>query len=322
MNHNPHIQATPRQHIISTITEYFVICLTLAPFAMMVNWVFVPSNIVGGGLTGICTIIYYATQGWFESLFHSTGGAVPIWLSSLFLNAMLLAIAVKVLGWSFCLRTIYGVAVLSFWYWLIPIRHTSLIEDPLMACVFGGVAFGCCLGMVMIHNGSTGGTDIVALLVSHKYDISIGKVMILCDILIILSAYFLPVPDGMVSGDVTVLDYKLRRILYGVCLTVSYSVTIDWLVARNRQSVQFMIYSRHHADIATAINTTVNRGVTVLDGTGWYSKQPMKVVTVLASKHESQAILSIVQSIDSNAFVSYANVNGVFGAGFDIIKSK
>ena len=309
MRTNPHIATTPRQHLLQTVTEYLLIFLALGPFALMVNWVFVPSNIVGGGLTGICTIIYFATP-------------IPIWISSLVINTILLGIAIRVLGWSFCLRTVYGVACLTFWYWLIPIRETSLIEEPLMACIVGGLAFGVFLGLVMINNGSSGGTDIIALLVSRKRDISIGRVMIICDVIIILSGYFLPIPEGVLSSGVPELDYKLRRILYGIGLTISYSASVDWVVARNRQSVQFMIFSLRYADIATAINTTVNRGVTILDGTGWYSKQSMKVVTVLAARQESHEILRIIKDIDPNAFVSCANVSGVFGAGFDPIKTK
>lgn len=286
----------------------------------MVNWVFVPHNVVGGGLTGICSIIYYATQGLFPSVFPNYGGALPIWLSTLVINIILLTIAAFTVGWRFCVRTVFGVFALAFWYRVIPIREVPFIEEPLLASLVGGAFFGICLGIVMLNNGSSGGTDIIAMIVNNYRDISLGKVMVFCDIVIILSSYFLPVPDALADRVTDVTDFKLKRILYGLSMTVAYTAALDWFMSRQRQSVQFFIFSAKSAEIATAINTTVNRGVTILDGKGWYSKQPMMVVTVLARKHERPLILKLIKSIDPNAFVSYANVSGVFGQGFDKIK--
>ena len=146
--------------------------------------------------------------------------------------------------------------------------------------------------------------------------------MLACDILVIASAFFLPLPESMLQegGNVTML--KIKRVMYGVCMTISYTAAVDWLMARLHRSVHFLIYSAKYDEIATAINTTVNRGVTVLDGTGWYSKQPVKVISVLVRKPESSLVLSIVHEIDPNALVSIADVGGVFGSGFDKIKAK
>ena len=317
---NPHFVPTPRQHKLELTREYILIFLALCPFALMVNWVFVPHNVVGGGLTGICSIIYYATQGLFPSVFPNYGGALPIWLSTLVINIILLTIAAFTVGWRFCVRTVFGVFALAFWYRVIPIREVPFIEEPLLASLVGGAFFGICLGIVMLNNGSSGGTDIIAMIVNNYRDISLGKVMVFCDIVIILSSYFLPVPDALADRVTDVTDFKLKRILYGLSMTVAYTAALDWFMSRQRQSVQFFIFSAKSAEIATAINTTVNRGVTILDGKGWYSKQPMMVVTVLARKHERPLILKLIKSIDPNAFVSYANVSGVFGQGFDKIK--
>ncbi len=305
-----------------TIREYVFIVLALFPFALMVNWIFVPQNVVGGGLTGICSIIFYATQGLFPTLFPEYGGAIPIWLSSLTINAVLLVVAIITVGWKFCIRTIVGVVALAFWYRVIPLRETPLIEDPVSACLVGGVVFGMSLGIVMLNNGSSGGTDILAMIINKYKDVSLGRVMVLCDAIIIASSYFLPVPENFYTPGMDVADFKIKRILYGLCMTVSYTAAVDWIISRLRQSVQFFIFSAKYDEIATAINQTVQRGVTVLDGTGWYSQQPIRVVTVLARKHESQLILHIIKKIDPNAFVSQANVSGVFGKGFDAIKVK
>ena len=319
---NPHMQYNSRQHTWTVIREYFVIFLALCPFALMVNWIFVPHNVVGGGLTGICSIIYYATQGLFPSAFPNYGGALPIWLTSLTINIILLVIAALTVGWKFCVRTVFGVFMLAFWYRVIPIRQEAIIDDPLLACIVGGVLFGVSLGFVMLNNGSSGGTDIIAMVINNYRDISLGKVMVACDVVIILSSYFLPVPESLQASITSVSDFKIRRILCGLSMTVCYTAALDWVMGRMRQSVQFFIFSSKSAEIATAINATVNRGVTVLEGKGWYSKKPMEVVTVLAKRHEGQLILHIIKSIDPNAFVSYANVSGVFGQGFDKIKTK
>ena len=307
---------------IKTAAEYIAILLAMFPMAMIVNWIILPHSIVSGGLTGICAIIYYATQGVFPEMFASYGGSIPVWLTTLVINILLLAIAYFTVDWRFCVRTLFGTMTLAMWYRVIPIRETPLIDDPVSACIVGGIAFGVALGVVMANNGSSGGTDIVAKIVHHYRDISLGRVMIICDLIIIASSYMLPLPEHFIHEGVTaqeISDFRTRRVLYGLCMTVSYTLSVDTMMTHLRRSVQFFIYSAHYAEIATAINQTVNRGVTILDGMGWYSKQPVRVVTVLARRHEAQQILRLVREIDPNAFVSQANVSGVFGKGFEAI---
>ena len=305
---------------VKTAVEYVAIFLAMFPMALIVNWIILPHNIVSGGLTGICAIIYYATSGLFPETFALYGGSIPVWLTSLTFNLILLTIAYFTVDWRFCVRTLFGTLTLALWYRVIPIRATPLIEDPVAACIVGGLAFGVALGIVMANNGSSGGTDIVAKVVHHYRDISLGSVMVICDLVIIASSYMLPVPEQFLADGMSaqqIADFKTRRILYGLCMTVSYTLSVDTMMNHLRQSVQFFIYSSHYAEIATAINQTVNRGVTLLDGMGWYSKQPMHVVSVLARRHEAAQIMRIVHDIDPNAFVSQANVSGVFGKGFD-----
>lgn len=316
---NPHKKET--SITFRTMFQYLAIIFGIFPMALMVNWVLLPHAFVGGGLTGICSIIYYLTGGMFPSLFPEYGGAIPVWLTTFVFNAILLLIAGFTVGWRFCIRTMVGVTAITFWYRMIPILPEPIIADPWLGAIVGGFVFGLSLGIVIACNGSSGGTDIVAMIVNHYYNVSVGNIMMLCDIVIILSAFFLPVPERMLETGVSPTILQIKRVLCGLCMTVSYTMAVDWLMGRLRQSVQFLIYSSRYAEIATAINTTVNRGVTVLDGTGWYSKQPVKVVSVLVRKPESSLVLSIVHEIDPNAFVSQANVAGVFGAGFDTIKS-
>ncbi|MCQ2310956.1 MAG: YitT family protein [Paludibacteraceae bacterium] len=317
---DPHGIITPGRYRMEVAMEYLGIFIALCPLAIMVNWIFIPHATVGGGLTGICSMIYYATRGMFPELFAQYGGAIPIWLTTLVINTVLLVIAGFTVGWKFCIRTIFGAFTLALWYRLIPIRETPIIDDPLLGCIVGGVLFGISLGLVLFCNGSSGGTDIIAMIVHHYRDISLGKVMIICDVLIILSAWFLPLPEGIDLEGQTIADYKFRRIMCGISMTVAYTASVDWFMSRIRQSVQFFIFSHKHDEIAEAISTTVHRGITLLDGKGWYSGEAITVVTVLARKHESGTILSLIQKIDPDAFVSCSNANGVFGSGFDKIK--
>lgn len=317
---NPH--NAPHTSRARAIIEYLIIIIGIAPMALMVNWVLLPHAFVGGGLTGICSTIYYVTGGLFPSLFPEYGGAIPVWLTTFVFNAILLLIAGFTVGWRFTIRTMVGVAAITFWYRVIPILPEPIIADPWLGAIIGGFVFGLSLGCVLAANGSSGGTDIVAMIVNHYRNISLGNIMLLCDILIIASAFFLPLPEAMLEegGDPTYLHIK--RVLYGVTMTFAYTIAVDWIMSRLHRSVHFLIYSSKYDEIATAINTTVNRGVTVLDGTGWYSQKPMKVISVLVRKPESSLVFQLIHEIDPNALVSIADVRGVFGSGFDKIKAK
>lgn len=318
---NPHNMAQHESRV-RTVFEYFMIIFGIFPMALMVNWVLLPHAFVGGGLTGICSAIYYVTGGLFPSIFPEYGGAIPVWLTTFVFNAILLLIAGLTVGWRFCIRTMVGVAAITFWYRIIPILPQPIISDPWLGAIIGGFVFGLSLGCVLAANGSSGGTDIVAMIVNHYRNISLGNIMLACDIVIILSAFFLPLPESMLKEGGNPTYLQIKRVLYGVAMTISYTVAVDWIMARFNRSVHFLIYSAKYDEIATAINTTVNRGVTVLDGTGWYSKQPVKVISVLVRKPESSLVFSLIHQIDPNALVSIADVGGVFGSGFDKIKAK
>ena len=317
---NPH--TAPHQSRARAIFEYLVIILGIAPMALMVNWVLLPHAFVGGGLTGICSAIYYVTGGLFPTLFPEYGGAIPVWLTTFVFNTILLLIAGLTVGWRFTIRTMVGVMAITFWYRVIPILPEPIIADPWLGAIIGGFVFGLSLGCVLAANGSSGGTDIVAMIVNHYRNISLGNIMLVCDVLIIASAFFLPLPASMRVEGTNPTYLQIKRVLYGVAMTISYTVAVDWLMARVHQSVHFLIYSSKYEELATAINTTVNRGVTVLDGTGWYSKKPVKVISVLVRKPESSLVFRIVHEIDPDALVSIADVRGVFGSGFDKMKTK
>lgn len=317
---NPH--NAPHESRMRTVFEYLVIIFGIFPMALMVNWVLLPHAFVGGGLTGICSAIYYLTGGCFPSLFPEYGGAIPVWLTTFVFNAVLLLIAGLTVGWRFCIRTMVGVGAITFWYRVIPILPEPIIEDPWLGAIIGGFVFGLSLGCVLSVNGSSGGTDIVAMIVNHYHNISLGNIMLACDIIIIASAFFLPLPASMLNEGGNPTYLHIKRVLYGVAMTISYTLAVDWIMSRIHRSVHFLIYSSKYAEIASAINTTVNRGVTVLDGTGWYSQKPVKVISVLVRKPESSLVFSLIHQIDPEALVSIADVGGVFGSGFDKMKPK
>jgi len=276
------------------------ISLFLVPYAVSLNQLMIPHNIVGGGLTGVCEIIYFATN-----------TAVPIWAATLTLNGLLLVVAVLTIGWRFCVRTIWGVASLAMWFKLVPIADEPILHDPFMSCVVAGLLCGASLGLVYLNNGSSGGTDIVAMIVNKYRRVSMGRALFFCDLIIISSAWFLP--------NITTVE----PILMGLCFTFMCMIAVDAVMNKARQSVQFTIFSMRHADeIADAINREAHRGVTLLNGVGWYSKKPINVLTVLARKHESKQIFDIIKTIDPNAFVSQTVTEGVFGKGFDTVLNK
>jgi uncharacterized membrane-anchored protein YitT (DUF2179 family) len=185
-----------------------------------------------------------------------------------------------------------------------------------MAVILGGLFMGCFLGVVFLNNGSTGGVDIVAMIVNKYKHLPMGRVLMACDIVIILCAYFLPEIKELPFGQ------GLEKILFGLCYTFMAGTAVDWVLNRTRQSVQFFIFSTKYEEIAEAIMTQVPRGVTLMEAQGGYSKEPIKVVTTIARQHESATIFRLVNAIDPNAFVSQSQVRGVFGQGFESIKER
>ena len=177
-----------------------------------------------------------------------------------------------------------------------------------MACIIGAGILGVGMGLVFINNGSTGGTDIIAWIINKYKDVTLGRLIMYLDIIIISSCYF--------------VFHDWKRVLFGFTVLFILSFVIDYVVNSARQSVQFLIFSRKYEEIAEGINQQIKRGVTLLNGTGWYSKQDVKVVVVLAKKSQSLDIFRLVKDIDPDAFISQSNVVGVYGEGFDKLKVK
>lgn len=282
-----------------TIREYILITFGLLMYAFAWKGFLLPHQITGGGVTGIGAIVYYAT-------------GIPIFLTYFSINLILLIAALKIVGFKFSVRTIYGVIAITLFFAVIPQAKTGTFvapNDNFMACVLGGLISGTGLGIVFLNNGSSGGTDIIAKIVNKYRNITLGRVLLYCDVLIICSSYFFPFGS-------------LEKVVYGLTNMAIANLSIDMVINGVRQSVQFFIFSKEYDKIATRINEEIHRGATILEGTGWYSKQPVKVVTVIARKNESQKIFRIVKEVDPDAFVSQSSVIAVYGKGFDVMKTK
>ena len=226
------------------------------------------------------------------------------------LNLMLLAIAYRVVGKKFVLGTIFGATMISVWVGIFQplFEGVRITDEPFMNIVIGGILAGIGVGVAFTHNGSSGGTDIVAAMVSKHTNVSVGRTMLYTDFFIISSSYF--------------IFHKLDLVVYGFIVLALTSYTADMIINTNRQAVQFTIFSKKWQEIATAINNEAKRGCTVLTGMGWYSKQEVKVLLVMCRKIEAVTISRIIKSIDPLAFTTQANVNGVYGKGFDDLKVK
>lgn len=281
------------------VKEYVFIAFGLLMYAGAWKAFLLPHQITGGGVTGIGALVYYAT-------------GLPVSVTFFSINAVLLLIAIRTIGIKFSLRTIYGVGVLTLFFSVLPQAPVGTFvgeKEDFMACVIGGLLSGVGIGVVFLNNGSSGGTDIIAKVVNKYRNITLGRILLYCDVLIISSSYFLEIGS-------------LERIVYGLTALTVTTLTVDMVINGVRQSVQFFIFSKNYEEIASRINAEVHRGVTILDGMGWYSKEPVKVITVIARKNESISIFRIVKECDPNAFISQSSAIGVYGEGFDVIKSK
>lgn len=264
-----------------------------------------PYQITTGGVAGISALVYYAM-------------GMPVTISYLAINAGLIAIALYTMGWRYCLKTMVSIGLITvgiaFFQQLVteigpdgkPVLMRIVGDQKSIACVIGGVTEGMGLAFVFLAGGSTGGTDIVASSINKYKDMSLGRIMLMIDLTIITSSWFI------------ISDLENLVISY---LTLIISMNfLDFIINGARQSVQFTIISRHYDEIAQRVSQEVERGVTILNGQGWYSKEDRHVLLIMARKQESRRIFQLIQEIDPHAFVTMSNVEGVFGEGFDVIK--
>ena len=315
------------------VKEWSLITLGILIYVTGWSLFLIPNNLVGGGVSGISSIIQYAT-----------GGKIQMGYTYFVLNAILLAAAVIVIGMGFGAKTIYAIVLASLGLRFLPgvfpteiIQSLALQNGKLMSVLCGGLMSGIGIGMSISNGGSTGGTDIIALIYTKFRNVSPGKVILYIDFIIILSSLFIPsiVPDldpqtgkQLVGADGEPLSHlmpfaeKVTTVIYGLILVTVCGRVIDMYLSGSQQSVQLFILSKHFAEIADSITHDLHRGVTVLDGKGWYTQEPTEVLMVITRKTDVNLLLRYIKAIDPDAFLSVSSVNGVYGRGFDAIKGK
>ena len=300
--------------VLHFFKEYFLITLGVLLFVLGWTIFLVPNNLVGGGVTGIASIIQYAT-----------GGAVKIGYSYFAINAILLVIALFTLGKSFGAKTVYAILIasvgLNLFQTLIPhdfVQTLAIDNGKLMCVIIGGIMAGVGIGMTISQGGSTGGTDIIALIVNKYRNISPGRMILATDVVIILSSML--IPSYTADGGLVPFTDKIITVVYGLVLIAICSSVLDLYLSGSRQSVQLFIFSHKYKEIADAITRDLHRGVTALDGKGWFTQADTQVLMVLTRKTDLNILLKMIKVIDADAFVSVSSVTGVYGKGFETIK--
>ena len=287
------------------LRDYLQMLLGTVIYTIGYTTFLLPYKIVSGGVSGVSTILFYLT-------------GFPAGNTYFIINAFLLLMAMRVLGWRYLVRTVIVTSLISAAIGIMQTHLTEIAPDgtatlrhilgeqKFMACVIGAFLEGGGLAIIFLAGGSTGGTDIIASSINKYWNISLGRLLLMCDIIIIGFSYF--------------ISHDIETMVVGY-LAMFISLTfLDYVINAARQSVQFIIISNHYEEIAEEVNTQLERGVTVLSGEGFYSKEQRKVLLILAKRYESRSIFHLIKRIDPQAFVSMSNVEGVFGEGFDTIK--
>lgn len=279
-----------------TIKEYSVMAFALALYVFSWTAFLIPNQITGGGVTGLSSILNYAF-------------GIPISFSYLVINAVLLIAGTLIMGKGFGFKTIFCVLVSTLYFQIFPyIPWVSNIDDNLINAIVGGAMSAIGISIVFTQGGSTGGIDIIALVINKYKEVPPGRVFMIADFLIISSILLLP-------------DKSLQDIVYGYVVTVAFSYTVDQFLTGNKQSVQMLIITNKYKEVADKLCYETNKGVTAINSIGWYKKTESMIVMVVTRKNYMYEVISAVKEVDSKAFLTVSNVMGVYGEGFDEMKA-
>jgi uncharacterized membrane-anchored protein YitT (DUF2179 family) len=285
-----------KKTLFSELKSYAAITVGLVVFSLGLTAFLIPSDIVTGGIAGLGSLIYFAT-------------GIPVGVVVLVANIGLVLLAIQQLGMGFGIKTIYSILVMSLILTVMQQYITEpVVDDKFMAAIIGAMLTGASIGFIINYGGSTGGTDIVAMIINKYRNISPGKIYLYSDILVITSSYF--------------LFESIELIVYGYVTVGVFSWVVDLVLTGNKASMQMFIFSKKSDELAELISNQVRRGVTIIDGKGWYSKNTVPILLVVVRKTESHMIFRMIKEADPQAFVSVSSVMGVFGEGFDEIKVK
>ena len=288
-------------NVLVEIKNYAVITVCLFIIARGWTAFLIPNNMLGGGVNGIATIVYWVTG-------LSTGYTIFT------LNAILILFSFKILGWRFGVKTIYCIAVMAFFFSLLQnlLGDVPVISDKFLAAIIGGGIGGFANGIIFLSGGSTGGVDIITMVVNKYRNISLGRFTLAMNLVIIGSSFF-------VFQDLEILQ-RVELIIYSLVGNFVSSYCMDLAFTGSKQSVQMFIFSSKPEVIADRIGNEIHRGVTIIKGTGWYTKQDNDILMAVVRKTQCQSVIRIVKQEDPKAFVSVNTVMGVYGKGFEVMK--
>lgn len=286
---------------LSVLWDYFLMTVGSLIFCMAWTSIIIPTGLASGGLTGLCTIIQYAT-----------GGAIPIGWTYPIINIGLLIIGFLTLGRAFGIKTIYVIILTSVLFELLPkfpmLECHEFVDDKLIGALVGAGLESVGLGLVLLRGGSSGGTDIVAMMINKYWPVSPGRVYLFTDIFIIASMLFVP-------------DKGIIDVVYAYVIMLGFSFGIDFVLLGNKSSVQILVFSSKYQEIADHMINVVHRGVTALQSVGWYSQKEGKVLLIVSRKQQMNDVIREVKSIDSKAFISVSTAMSVYGEGFEEVKT-
>ena len=296
------------------LKEYALITLGVVSYALGWTIFLLPNNLIGGGVSGFASIVYYAT-------------GIQMGATYFVLNILLLLVGTKILGTGFGGKTIYAIFMTAIMLGLMPklipadfIHEFALSNGKLICTFLGGIIAGVGIGLSISQEGSTGGTDIVALIWCRFHAASPGRVILIIDVGIILSSLLFPSYTD--NGELLPFAEKLAVVVYGLIQVTVSGYAIDLYLSGSKQSVQAFIFTKKIDQMADAIAFDMKRGVTVIQAKGWYSKEDRQVLMVVTRKTDLNLLLRYVKTIDPDAFLSVSSVMGVYGQGFDAIKLK
>ena len=290
---------------LSVLWDYTV--MTVGAVVFSLAWVsfMIPNEVASGGLTGFCTIIQFATM-----------GKIPVSYSFLVLNALLLLAGFLIMGKGFGFRTIYCILLTTVLFEVLPRLdfllalpgHPLYISEKVLIPIIAGLLEALGISWIFSRGGSTGGTDVIALILNKFWPISPGRVFIVLDVFIIASVLLIP-------------GKGFQDMVYGYIAMITFSLMLDFILLGRKSTVQMFIFSSKYDEIAEYINSQMNRGVTVLKGMGWYSRNEKDVLLVMIRKTQVSEVTKMVKKVDPKAFVSISPVSSVYGEGFEEIKA-
>ena len=288
---------TSKINLTSLIWDYILITLGVFLYTMAWSWMMIPNGIASGGLTGAATILNFAT-------------GIPVYLSFTVINVLLIIAGVLVLGKGFGFKTLYAIGLSSLFLGILSKMDTMYLffDNKLLLVVVAGVLESIGIAIILDRGGSTGGTDIVALIINKFWPISLGRVFLVADLFIIASVLLV---DGKTIEDM----------VYGYVAMLVFSIMVDWITLGRKSTWQIMVFSDKYKEIADSVINDLKRGVTALDAQGWYSGENKKVLLIMVRKPELHNITKAVKSIDPKAFMTVSAASTVYGEGFDEMKT-